>query len=155
MANLSHGEIAGLVIGCVAAYLVVQAVVFLRCRRSKRRHGGGVWEDSSQHHGWYNNTANANAESPFFVPFARRHRDSWDGFGLVSGHSLAFGHSLTIKEDAPARIWEVKPAPRGGQVGNHHTSPIMHVAANGYLGRCGAVVNLRAQYKRVTEQERW
>jgi hypothetical protein len=125
MANLPHGEIAGIVIGCVAAYLVVQAIVFVRCCRSKRRHGGGVWEDSSQHHGWYNNTQanNANAESPFFVPFARRHREAWHDL------EIAPEDSSSIVEDAPARIWEVKPAPRGGQVGTYHTS-IVYLEAN-------------------------
>jgi hypothetical protein len=96
-----------------------------------------VWEDSSQHHGryssqhhgWYNNTQanNANAESPFFVPFARRHREAWHDL------EIAPEDSSSIVEDAPARIWEVKPAPRGGQVGTYHTS-ILYLEANESLG---------------------
>ena len=89
MANLSHGEIAGIVIGCVAGLLLVFALGFW-CVRSRRR-----------------------SQAAFATPRLR--------YGdLVAGAWPPARHYG--EENAPARIWEVIPAPHGGQVGICYTS---------------------------------
>lgn len=124
MANLSPGEIAGIIVGCVAAYFVV----ILLGVHSRPSYGDEVWGKSSVHHRWYRCYPADPYLSPYATPYARRGR----GRGRDHAHVAPWG-SLSPIGDAPARVREVKPAPRGGQVGIHHIS-IMDVNTDGSLG---------------------
>jgi hypothetical protein len=97
MANLSHGEIAGIVIGCVAGLLLVLALGICCLYSRLRRTDGPDIEASCV---------------PSYV--------QWSGASYAPSHVHELDTSGAI-EYGPARIWEVKPAPRGGQVRIYHT----------------------------------